>query len=230
LNQTSFVDRLPPTEVGDAQHESIASMKALLAPVALAGLMISGVVAAQPPAASAPQAPTLVRGVVTAMTASTLSVKSRTGVALTLNLTPTWMVSVMKPVSIDAIQPGSFIGTAEMPQADGSGRSLEVHVFPPGMKAGEGHYAWDLTPGSMMTNGTVGKVAAGAHGRALDLSYPSGVRHIEVPADVPIVQITPGTQDLIKPGVSIFAIALQGPDGLITNAVATGEGGAAPPM
>jgi len=204
-------------------------MKIFAAPLAAVGLMIAGTVSAQPPA-SAPQAPTLVRGQVTAMTASALSVKSRTGETLTLNLTPTWTVSVMKPVAVDAIQPGSFIGTAEMPQADGTGLSLEVHVFPPGVKAGEGHYAWDLTPGSMMTNGTVGKVAPGAHGRELDVSYPSGTRHIVVPANVPIVQISPGTQALIKPGVSIFAIARQGPNGLITNAVATGEGGAAPPM
>jgi hypothetical protein len=205
-------------------------MKNLLAAVAFAGLMMAGVAAAQPPAAAPIKGPTLVRGQVMAMTATALTVKSRTGETLTLNLTPTWTVSVMKPVAVDAIQPGSFIGTAEMPQADGTGLSLEVHVFPPGVKAGEGHYAWDLTPGSMMTNGTVGKVAPGAHGRDLDVSYPSGTRHIVVPMNVPIVQITPGAQALIKPGVFIFAIAGQGPNGLIANAVATGEGGLAPPM
>ena len=89
-----------------------------------------------------------------------------------VGLTPTWTVAVMKPVAIDAIQPGSFIGTSEMPNKDGtSGKSLEVHVFPPGVKMGEGHYGWDLKPGSMMTNGTVGKVVAGKKGsRELDVS------------------------------------------------------------
>jgi hypothetical protein len=103
------------------------------------------------------------------------------GKLVTVGLSGSWTVSVMKPIGIDAIQPGSFIGTAEMPQADGTGRSLEVHIFPPGVKMGEGHYAWDLRPRSMMTNGTVGKVAAGRHGRELDVTYPSGTRHLVVP-------------------------------------------------
>ena len=66
------------------------------------------------------------------------------------------------------------------PAADGSGRSLEVHVFPPGVKIGEGHYAWNLRKGSMMTNGTVGKVTVGPKGRELQISYPTGQRRVVV--------------------------------------------------
>jgi hypothetical protein len=84
----------------------------------------------------------------------------------------------------------------------------------------------------MMTNGTVGKVVAVGAGRALDVTYPSGTRHVVVPAGAPIVQITPGgAQSLIQPGVSVFLVAATGPDGgLVTNSVSTGVGGAAPPM
>ena len=115
------------------------------------------------------------RGTVSAIGGSNLSVNTGRG-QVSVSLAPAWIVSVMKPVAIDAIQPGSFIGTAEMPSKDGStGSSLEVHVFPPGVKMGEGHYAWDLKPGAMMTNGTVGTVVAGKAGsREIDVSYPSG--------------------------------------------------------
>jgi hypothetical protein len=84
----------------------------------------------------------------------------------------------------------------------------------------------------MMTNGTVGKVVAGAHRtREIDVSYSTGVRHIVVPANVPIVQITPGTRDMAKPGVGVFLIAVKTPSGgLATNGMAIGEGGRAPPM
>ena len=181
--------------------------------------------------AQAQIAPTLVRGVVTAMAPNSLTVKAKGGKVQTVALTDTWTVSIMKPIGADAIQPGSFIGTAEMPQADGVGRSLEVHIFPPGVKMGEGHYNWDLKPGSMMTNGTVGKVVASRDGRQLDVTYPNGVRHLVVPPRVPIVQITPGARTDIKPGVSVFMVAFpSAKGGLISNAVSTGVKGKAPSM
>ncbi len=191
---------------------------------------------AQTPAAQtapAPAAPTrtIVRGVVTQVKPDALVLKGRDGKPVTVALADKWTAAVLKPIPATAIQPGSFIGTAEIPQADGVGRSLEVHVFPPGVKMGEGHYAWDLKPGSMMTNGTVGKVVASPKGRELDVSYPTGTRHIVVPPRVPIVQITPGDRSLIKPGVSVFMIAVPSPSGgLVANSVSTGENGAPPPM
>ena len=121
--------------------------------------------------AQTPAAPSVVRGTVTAMDAGSITVKGEKGGIQKVGLTPTWSVAVMKPVAIDAIKPGSFIGTAEMPGKNGTGKSLEVHVFPPGVKMGEGHYGWDLKKGSMMTNGTVGTVVAGKKGsRQLEVS------------------------------------------------------------
>ena len=140
-------------------------------------------------------------------------------------------MTVLKPVDVSAIQPGSFIGTAEMPQKDGSGRSLEVHVFPPGVKAGEGHYGWDSKKGSMMTNGTVGKVTAGAKGRELQVTYPNGERKIVVPKGVPIVLFTNGDRALVKPGIPAFLIAPKSPSGgYMANGIVIGENGAKPPM
>jgi hypothetical protein len=182
--------------------------------------------------AQTPAAPSVVRGVVTAMDATSLTVKPAKGPAQKVGLAPQWTVAVMKAVTMDAIQPGSFIGTAEMPQKDGTGRSLEVHVFPPGVKMGEGHYGWDLKPGSMMTNGTVGKVVAGKKGtRQLEVSYSYGKRSITVPAKVPIVQITGGTRAQVKPGIPVFMVVQKAANGqLMAGSVSIGENGKPPAM
>lgn len=197
------------------------------AALAIATLALAGAAVAQ-----TPPTPSVVRGKVAALSGTALTVKPARGPVQTITLTPNWAVSVTKPVAIDAIQPGSFIGTSNMPTKDGAGRSLEVHVFPPGVKMGEGHYGWDLKKGSMMTNGTVGTVVAGKRGsRELDVSYSYGKRHIVVPANVPVVQITPGRRDQIKPGVPVFLVVQKRPDGTVmAGGVSIGENGAKPPM
>jgi hypothetical protein len=202
-------------------------MKHFLALSIGATLLASAPALAQP---APPPMPQFIRGTVTGVTPSSVNLTSREGRALTIGFTKDWSVQVTKPVTAAEILPGSFIGTAEMPQADGTGRSLEVHVFPPGVKMGEGHYGWDLKKGSMMTNGTVGKVVANAAGRSFDVSYSTGVRHIVVPAKTPIVQIVPGDRSMIKPGVKVFIAAIKTPNGLVSNGVAVGEHGKAPPM
>jgi hypothetical protein len=200
--------------------------------IGFAALMLAaGGALAQAPAPATPPTPTVVRGTVTAMTDTSLTVKTDKGPQV-VNLTPAWSVAVTKPVAIDAIQSGSFIGTTEMPSKDGStGKSLEVHVFPPGVKMGEGHYGWDLKPGSMMTNGTVGKVVNGKKGsRELDVSYSYGQRHITVPANVPVVQIGPGKREMVKVGTPVFMVVQKTPTGMMAGSVSVGENGAKPPM
>ncbi|HEX4711890.1 hypothetical protein [Phenylobacterium sp.] len=203
------------------------------AATALAALTLASATAAvaQTAAPTAPPpTPTVVRGTVSALNATSMTVNTDKG-PQAVGLTPTWAVAVMKPVAIDAIQPGSFIGTAEMPGKEGTGKSLEVHVFPPGVKMGEGHYGWDLKPGSMMTNGTVGTVVAGKKGsRELDVNYSYGKRHITVPANVPVVQIGPGTRELVKVGTPVFMVVQKTPNGLMAGSVSVGENGAKPPM
>jgi hypothetical protein len=201
-------------------------MKAALALSAALALVATTV------AAQAPPTPTVVRGKVLTATETTLKVQTASG-AQVVALTPTWTVTVADPVNVDAIQPGSFIGTAEMPNPDGSGgKSLEVHVFPPGVKMGEGHYGWDLKPGSMMTNGTVGTVVKGKAGsRELDVNYSYGTRHITVPPRVPIVQFTSGSHAQVKSGVPVFMVVQRGKNGgLIAGNVVIGKNGAKPPM
>jgi hypothetical protein len=191
---------------------------------------VMAVAIATPALAQTP--PMHIRGQVQSVDGNTLVVAPKTGAPVTIKLAPNWLVVVVKPISVDAIQPGSFIGTTEVDEPDGSGQSLEVHVFPPGVKLGEGHYPWDLQPHSMMTNGTVGTVKPGASGRELDVAFPSGTRHIVVPPNVPIVLMTfAADHTLVKPGAGVFVIGAPQPDGTYTAGnITIGENGAAPPM
>ncbi len=132
-------------------------------------LVVAGAAHAEAPAAPA-FAPKILRGEIVSLAPDKLTLKTREGKLVDVALTRTWSVSLTKAVTAAEILPGSFIGTTNMPESEGVGRSLEVHVFPPGVKMGEGHYGWDLKPGSMMTNGTVGKVMSGAKGRELDVA------------------------------------------------------------
>lgn len=205
---------------------ALAAALALTAPAAAFAQAPAPAAAPNPAAALAH-----IRGKVVSLDGTTLTVAKREGGQAVVHLTPTFTVILAKAITPDGIKAGSFIGTTEKPNADGTGSSLEVHVFPPGVKQGEGHYDWDLTPGSMMTNGTVDTVVTGVSGRQLTVSYAGGSRKITVPPNVPIVAFAGGDKAMLTPGASVFILARTMPDiGLVTNSVVTGENGAAPPM
>jgi len=186
---------------------------------------------ALPFAALAQMPPDVVRGTVEALNGNKLTLRTESGVTDTIVLAPDWTVTVLKPIGADAIKPGSLIGTAEMPLSKGVGRSLEVHVFPPGMRPPVGHFAWNLRPGSMMTNGTVGRVAAVTNGREMTVVYPHGSRRIVVPRQVPIVEFTRGERSQIKPGLPAILMVSRSPQGALTSGdISIGADGAKPPM
>src|SRR5262249_13773871 len=113
-----------------------------------------------------------IRGRIESVNGNMLMVKSREGRSLMISMADNFAVSAVVPITLDKIQPGSYVGAASMPQADGSLKALEVLVFPEAARgSGEGHYPWDLQPQSMMTNATVAEVAAKPQGRELSLNY-----------------------------------------------------------
>ena len=195
------------------------------------GIADVGMILALSAKAQAPAAPNNIRGKVVEVTADRVVIKPKHGARIPIKLTADWAVVVMKPVDVTTIQPGSFIGTTEVEKPDGTGRSLEVHVFPPGVKIGEGHYPWDLKPGSMMTNGTVGQVIEGPKGRMLEVAYPGATRHVLVPPNVPVVATAPGARSMLTPGVAVFVLPAKTTDGaLVASRVLIGVNGAPPPM
>ena len=77
-----------------------------------------------------------------------------------------------------------------------------------------------------------GTVVAGKKGsRELDVQYSYGKRHIIVPANVPVVQMSMGKRELVKPGTPVFLVVQKAPTGaMMANAVTVGENGAKPAM
>jgi hypothetical protein len=179
--------------------------------------------------AQAPAAPTRLRGTIEKLTGDDLMVKTRAGQSVDLKLTPTTGVAGVFNAKLEDIKPGSFIGTAAAPQPDGSLKALEVTVFPAGMHGGEGHYAWDLTPTSTMTNGTVGDLKV-SNGRMVTLSYPGGEKTIYVPTDVPIVTFEMTDRSKLVPGARVTVTSTKAADGTMTaNRISVGENGVIPP-
>ena len=118
--------------------------------------------------------PTLrLRGNIVSVTPTSLVVKDRSGEVVDLLMSDKLVVSEIYPIKIEDIKPGSYIGTAAMPQADGTQRAIAVSVFPEAARGtGEGHRPFDLLPQSTMTNATVddvGTISNSAAGRSLKL-------------------------------------------------------------
>ena len=185
---------------------------------------------AQPaPAAAAP--PIRLRATIESVGATSMVVKERGGEIVTLALADNLSVSEMLPIELSALQPGAFIGTAAMPQPDGTLRALGVTVFPESARgSGEGHRPWDLQPGSTMTNATVADLAGGAQGRRLTLKYKDGEKTVVVPDDVQAVTFRPADRTLLVPGARVIVTAEMRDGRPTATRVLAGRNGFAPPL
>lgn len=187
----------------------------------------------------APANPTVrLRATIEKVDATSLTVRERSGEVITLVRPAEMDVSEVYPLSLADIKPGSYIGTAGMPQPDGSQLALEVLVFPEAARgAGEGHRPWDLRPDSTMTNATVADLAAAPTsvpgGQKLTLRYKDGEKTVIVPPDVPVVSFKPGKADenaLLVPGAKVMITAQEKAGKPTALRVIVGRDGFAPPM
>ncbi|PMX02498.1 hypothetical protein C1X59_09280 [Pseudomonas sp. FW215-R2] len=172
-----------------------------------------------------------VRGEITGVSPESLKVHVNSGENVVVQLTPDTKVRAVTLANIEDIRPGSYIGSAAIPQEDGTLKALEVHVFPPELAgSGDGHRPFDLAKGSSMTNGSVGDLVV-SNGRVLTVNYKGGQQKILVPEDVPIVNLAPGDRSLLKVGVKIVTFVTQSADGTLTaQSISAGKDGVKPPM
>ena len=173
-----------------------------------------------------------VRGTIVSLDGSTLVVKSREGETVPIRLADTWNVSGIIKASLGDVKAGTYIGTAAMPQQDGSLRALEVLIFPEAMRgAGDGHSPWDLLPDSTMTNAIVSETVQAVDGQTLTLTYKGDQKKVSVPPNVPVVTLTPAQKADVMAGAPVFISTQRQADGTITaSRVTVGLNGVAPPM
>lgn len=176
--------------------------------------------------------PTRIRGTIAGLQGNTLSITSRDGSKIDVLLNDPLTVATVKRFDLADIKPGTYVGIATRGGANGELRAIEVLVFPEAMRgAGEGHYPWDLEPGSMMTNGTVTGTVSATAGRELSLSFKGDSNKIVVPPGTPIVTFAPAEKADLKPGAHVMFGATKNAEGKLTaGRVSVEKDGVAPPM
>lgn len=185
--------------------------------------------------ASAQDAPRRLRAQIDSVDGQMVGLTTREGEKIKLVLSPAATVTALAPSTMDAIKPTSYVGTAAMPQPDGTLIALEVHIFMESQRgSGEGHRPWDGGTGNTMTNATVSTVVAAkadARGRMLTLTYPGGDKQVLVPNSVPVVAFEPGDRSLVKPGNHVLVQAVKTADGSYSaERITVGRDGLVPPM
>jgi hypothetical protein len=174
-----------------------------------------------------------VRGSITDFDGHELRIKTRDGRNLNIGVTNATRIKAIVALKIRDIKRGSFVGVTAITKAPGGPLlAREVHIFAESQRGiGEGHYAWDLEPGSTMTNGNVDAIVDSVNGKELTLSYKGGRQKIIVPKGAPIVAFQPADKSLLKAGAQIFCIAQQTANGSLTaQHVSVGVNGMKPPM
>ena len=151
----------------------------------------------------------------------------------TIVLTDNFTVSGVAKRTLADIKAGDYVASTSVKRPDDKLHAVEIHIFPEAMRGtGEGHYAWDLRPGSTMTNANVEQTVTGVDGQTLSVKYKDGEKKLIVPPDATIVTYTPGDKSELKPGTKVFiAAAKKLPDGTLeAPRVNYGRNGLAPPM
>ena len=196
----------------------------------VAALVVAAVAAAQ----AAAQTRTLhIRGQVTALEGQTLVVSTREGgEAARITLAPNYQVLEVYAVEPSALEAGRDIGVVGERQPDSSLRALAVLLYPRGSRGTtEGHFPWDLTPQSTMTNATIRSTVVGAAGRELTVVYRAEQARIVIPPNVPIVTYRPVPRTSLRAGVNVFMTSAQLADSTLTAArILVGRAGLIPPM
>ena len=164
------------------------------------------------------QAPTRVRGTITAVDGNVVTVKSREGQELKLDLAPNATFAYMKRMKLEDLQPGTPMGTTAVKDASGQLVAREIHLFNRDKPIpNEGHRPWDLEPNSTMTNATVASVTpAKGGGPEITLKYPGGEQKVMVPPGTPIVMAVEGDRSLLVPGEYAFIAVNMGEGGKLT--------------
>ena len=145
----------------------------------------------------AAQAPTRVRGTITAFDGKALTVDGRVQVLLGEKTE----IVFTQPIALGDIKPGDFLGVTSAKRADGTLTAIEVRRFP--KPVSPGHRPFDGRDDQTMTNATVAAMVQSASGRELTLTYEGGAQKIVVPESASISTLVPGQRSQLVPGALV---------------------------
>jgi len=194
--------------------------------------------AANIPASATASRDTILRGTISQVSDSALTL-STAGGEVRVALTQPVKVYTRNRADLARVTDDAFVGITSVPQPDGTQRATEIHVFPEDLRGlGEGSRPMaapssggsrsTMTNGSVsgsrmtngsarmtngaarMTNGTSKGVAAGT----VTVTYSGGSQTISVPPDVPVT-VLEATTEKLAPGANVVVAGTRGPDGTI---------------
>ena len=146
-----------------------------------------------------------IRGTVTAFDGKLISVNSRDGGPVQVELPENVNVSATARFTLADVKPGMTLGVTTVKRADGQLIAIDVRPIPPAAPLGLSPF--DLQPGSTMTNALMEGAAVSAGGNELTLNYKTGSVKVLVPDGTPMSRAVPGDRADIKPGETIFVFA-----------------------
>src|SRR5881394_3654508 len=160
-----------------------------------------------------------VRGTITALNGDVLSVKTREGKDVNIQLAPDAAVVV----------PGTYAGVTSVKGPDGRLVAKRIHALGP--QVPQMHGNWDSIPNSMMTNANIENIAQASGGNELTMKYKDGEQKILVTPETEYYTFVNGSREDLKPGATIFTGARVGDDGkFMTGRVAVSKDGVNPPQ
>jgi hypothetical protein len=204
-------------------------MRALsLLVVAVVGLVALPALAQNPPA----NPPVRLRGTIDTLDGRTLTVKSRDGQSVTVNLAENVGVVYLVKKTMADIKAGDYLASTGIKGTDGKIHAVEVRIFPEAQRGtAEGQFPWDLQPDSIMTNATVGQITQTPAGNVVKVTYKGTESEYIIDPTTPIFTYEQGDMSLLVPGKAVFIVAPKKDDGTLTAARVTVEkDGIKPPM
>lgn len=176
--------------------------------------------------------PVRLRGTIEAVEGNVVTVKAAGGTDAKVMLVDKAVIIAVVKATLAEIKEGTFLGSAAIPQADGTQKAVEVHIFPEEMRGtGEGHRPYPPVANGTMTNGSAsGATVSGIEGSTITVKYTGGEKKIIVPPNAPILRYEIGGKADLKPGAHFTVLAAtKKPDGTFeTSRINVGRDGAVP--
>ena len=170
-----------------------------------------------------------IRGTITAIDKTTLSIKERDGRDIKPKLPENVAVAVAKTARFEDIKPGDDLGATTVAGPDGNPVAVELHYLPTTVP--EGQLAWDLKPNTTMTNASVTSTVTDIAKREITLKFKGTTQTIAVPEGTPVARSVPGTVADLVPGEYIFTVAQVAADGSMTaGRIQVSKDGVKPPL
>lgn len=176
--------------------------------------------------------PVRLRGTIEVVDGDVVTVKAAGGADAKVILADKAVIIAVVKATLAEIKEGTFLGSAAIPQADGTQKAVEVHIFPEEMRGtGEGHRPYPPVANGTMTNGSAsGATVSGIEGSTITVKYTGGEKKIIVPPNAPILRYEIGGKADLKPGAHFTVLAAtKKPDGTFeTSRINVGRDGAVP--